>query len=275
MSRVTPSASAGNASLVKRIVSAAVLAPLVLGIVYVGEWPYVALLFAVAMVLSAEWTKLCRGAGFDRVFVVLAAASGAAAILSALGWMAAAWGAILAGGLLVCLAQWVRREGAAWPLLGVFYICIPVLSLVWLRFEPFFGLELILWLLAIIWATDTAAYLVGSRVGGPKLAPRISPNKTISGSLGGLAAAAAIGGALAHLYDLELVEMILGSVAFSVVAQIGDLFESAIKRHFKVKDSGDLIPGHGGLFDRIDSLLFGATVMAAAAAAPALTRWIG
>jgi phosphatidate cytidylyltransferase len=152
---------------------------------------------------------------------------------------------------------------------GVAYIGTACVSLLWLRADAISGLANVLLLLLLVWASDIGAYLVGRLVGGPRLAPVISPGKTWSGAAGGLMAAALVGG-LAAL-GLEqgglFWRIVLFATGLGIVAQAGDLAESAIKRRFGVKDSGWLIPGHGGLFDRLDAVLAVAPVAAALALA--------
>ena len=150
-----------------------------------------------------------------------------------------------------------------WTVLGVLYLSIPLLALVWLRALPDVGLVMILWLFLVVWTTDVMAYVVGRKVGGPKLAPSISPGKTWSGLCGGMAGAAVVAGLMSTFMEpFHLLPSIVLALGLAVVAQIGDLAESAMKRQAGVKDSGGLIPGHGGLFDRIDGLLFAAPVLA-------------
>ncbi len=136
---------------------------------------------------------------------------------------------------------------------GLFYVGIPALCLIWLREQ---GIMPVLMVILAVWMTDCGAYIVGRKVGGPKLAPVISPNKTWSGLLGGVFAAALVVGALAARYQLPYWGGYIGvGAVLAVVAQLGDLFESHMKRRAGVKDSGTIIPGHGGVLDRIDGLL--------------------
>jgi phosphatidate cytidylyltransferase len=131
-----------------------------------------------------------------------------------------------------------------------------------LRADPEQGLALVLAFFAVVWATDIGAYLVGRSVGGPKLAPAISPNKTWSGAIGGFVCGIIAGYAVARAMDVSYgpVELVAMGALISVVSQIGDLIESWWKRHFGVKDSGSLIPGHGGILDRIDGVLLASPV---------------
>lgn len=153
-----------------------------------------------------------------------------------------------------------------WLVLGVIYIAVPCIAVIWLRADPETGLATVLWLLAVIWGTDTGAYFAGRGIGGPKLAPRISPKKTWAGLGGGMIAAGAVGGATAAILGLSNASALVAfSILLAVIAQGGDLLESAVKRHFKVKDSGNIIPGHGGLLDRLDGLMTAAPAVAAVA----------
>jgi phosphatidate cytidylyltransferase len=158
--------------------------------------------------------------------------------------------------------------GASWPVAGLAYLGVAMVALIWLREAG--GWLAVLWVLLVIWSSDIGAYLSGSLIGGPKLAPRLSPNKTWAGLIGG----AVLAGVLAALFVLSAAP---GLVAFSspvalfligfllaVWSQLGDILESSLKRRFNVKDSGNLIPGHGGVLDRIDSLIFTVPVVALA-----------
>lgn len=185
---------------------------------------------------------------------------GAAMILVALG-------AALVGGysfaLLAAAAatavfyEWTRITrgwGAAWYAAGFVYALIAALSILWIRDRADNGVALVLWVFLVVWATDIGAYFAGRAIGGPKLAPSISPGKTWAGFYGGVAAATIVGGAWALFTGLPLIVLLLAPL-FAVVAQGGDLFESWMKRRAGVKDSGNWLPGHGGVFDRLDGLL--------------------
>jgi phosphatidate cytidylyltransferase len=160
---------------------------------------------------------------------------------------------------LIMMREWnglTEREGALWRAAGLFYVSIPCASLIWLRNEPL-GMQLVLYVIFTVWATDIGAYFAGRIIGGPKLAPVISPNKTWAGLGGGMLAAAVIGG-IAHSFTpcpASLLGCIGLGALIAVIAQGGDLFESGLKRRARVKDSSSLIPGHGGLLDRIDGLI--------------------
>jgi phosphatidate cytidylyltransferase len=185
-------------------------------------------------------------------------------LLIAAGREEAALVCLLAGMVLAAAAA--SLAGSAPPLwtgLGVGYVGLPALALIWLRSVPELGLALLLWLLLVVWATDSAAYFVGRTLRGPRLAPAISPSKTWSGLCGGMLGAAMTGALAAWLLGSGRLLQAAGLGALlAVVAQAGDLVESALKRAAGVKDSGTLIPGHGGLLDRIDGLLFAAPTLA-------------
>ena len=170
-------------------------------------------------------------------------------------------------GLIGCLAimEWYRLilvnrpkfPNIIFMCFGVLYVLVPCLILVWLRNNGPHGLYFIVWFFVVIWSTDIGAYLLGKSIGGAKLAPKISPNKTWAGFFGGISSAVIVSFLLYYfLYPMAgLFLFFLGCVIISIVGQIGDLFESWCKRRLGVKDSGKLIPGHGGILDRVDSLL--------------------
>ena len=147
-----------------------------------------------------------------------------------------------------------RAWGPHWTAGGFVYALVPAVALLWLRERDLQGLDLLLWVFIVTWATDIGAYFVGRAFGKKKLAPSISPNKTVAGLYGGIAAATLLAGAWVYLRDLNPALYILAPV-FAAAAQGGDLFESWLKRRAGVKDSGHWLPGHGGLLDRLDGLV--------------------
>ena len=148
----------------------------------------------------------------------------------------------------------VRGWGAAWYASGFVYALLPALALLWIRERDAHGLELLLWVFLVTWSTDIGAYFVGRAIGKRKLAPSISPGKTVEGLVGGMAVAAVVGGAFVLATGLGKPLLILAPL-FALAAQAGDLFESGIKRRAGVKDSGTWLPGHGGVLDRLDGLV--------------------
>ena len=147
-----------------------------------------------------------------------------------------------------------RAWGPRWTVAGFVYALLPAISLLWIRERDADGLDLLLWVFIVTWATDIGAYFVGRAFGQKKLAPSISPNKTVAGLYGGVAAATLLGGAWVLYRDLNHALIILAPV-FAAAAQAGDLFESWMKRRAGVKDSGNWLPGHGGLLDRLDGMM--------------------
>jgi phosphatidate cytidylyltransferase len=182
------------------------------------------------------------------------------AILIAAALLAAVQGGNLFAVIVAAIAtamfyEWTRLTkgwGAAWYISGFFYALLPAIGLLWVRERA--GLELLIWVFIVTWSTDIGAYFVGRAIGRKKLAPSISPGKTVEGLYGGVAAAALIGGAWVFAMALPRPLLILAP-AFAIVAQAGDLFESWMKRRAGVKDSGTWLPGHGGILDRLDGLV--------------------
>ncbi|MBA3667669.1 MAG: phosphatidate cytidylyltransferase [Sphingomonas sp.] len=175
------------------------------------------------------------------------------------GWPFALTVALVATVMYVEWTRMVGRWGLGWKLAGFVYCLLPALSLLWIRERAGpagigQGADLLIWVFVIVWSTDIGAYAAGRAIGGPKLAPSISPNKTIAGLVGGVACATLLGGAWA--IAAQLPEAVLWLAApFAALAQAGDLFESGLKRRAGVKDSGTWLPGHGGLLDRLDGLV--------------------
>lgn len=146
-----------------------------------------------------------------------------------------------------------KENVVKWHTKGLVYIGLPCLAVLWLRSGPN-GADIVMWMFAVIWATDTAAYFVGKSLGGPKLAPKISPKKTWSGLIGGVVASMVVGAVSSLMFAGGLTFFMWISAMLAILAQGGDLIESKVKRQFGVKDSGNLIPGHGGLLDRLDGM---------------------
>lgn len=173
---------------------------------------------------------------------------------------------LVAGVATLMFFEWTRLTkgwGAAWYISGFVYALIPALALLWIRERDAHGLELLVWAFIVTWSTDIGAYFAGRSFGRRKLAPTISPNKTIEGLYGGIAAATILGGAWAIATGLGPALLALAPV-LAVAAQAGDLFESGMKRRAGVKDSGTWLPGHGGALDRLDGLVPVAVLTAAA-----------
>jgi phosphatidate cytidylyltransferase len=267
---------AGAGNLMLRVVSAAVLAPLTLAITYAGGWLFVALCAISAGVILWEWTALVLRRADARILAPGWAALIAAAVLTGFHLGGAAWAAVAAGalfaGLLVAILPPREQRAAAadgtpaepatsalWAGGGVVYAAALLLAPAMLRGDPDWGLTALLFLFANVWVTDIAAYFCGRVIGGPLLWPAVSPKKTWSGAIGGLAGGVAASIVVAYASGIGRLG-IVGVMAFvlSVLAQAGDLFESAVKRRVGAKDASRLIPGHGGLMDRLDGFLVAA-----------------
>jgi phosphatidate cytidylyltransferase len=257
-------AGAGHRSavseLVTRSLAAFVLVPVALAAVWLGGWYFAALCLAAAVIVTAEWWRLCGHAASIAELVI--AALFYAGICYFLLQYEASTALVVLGSLIAAAAiSGAWAGGPFWRAAGVFYAGFPLFALLVIRNDAAFGLVAVIWLLVVVWATDIAAYAAGRLIGGPKIWPRVSPNKTWAGLGGGVAAAAIAGVVTAGLLD----EGSAGTLTFlsaslAVVAQAGDFMESALKRRFGKKDAGALIPGHGGLMDRVDGLLAVAAV---------------
>lgn len=247
-----------------RLLSAALLGPATLLAVWYGGLPLTLLVAVAAGFLAREWGAMSAPRRPARVTIAVIAA-----VLVAIAFtLDARWvGAWLALGIGVLVAAAVARgfgERKSDAAFGALYIGAPCLLILWLRAGEG-GAPWLLGLFLIVWAADGSAYFAGKLIGGPKLWPRFSPNKTWAGFVGGLVGAGAT--ALAHCLligpHLSLASALVMGVLTGAAAMAGDLWESMLKRRFGVKDSGDLIPGHGGLLDRVDGLMFAAVVVAA------------
>ncbi|MGH6953425.1 MAG: phosphatidate cytidylyltransferase [Alphaproteobacteria bacterium] len=247
----------------RRLTSGLALAAGAFACAYLGGPYFEALVALAALVLAWEWAGLCGGRGRASAFVLAGAGTGVV-VANGLGLPGVGLGVACAGALAVYGAA--RLDGGReplWQALGALYIGLPATALLWLRAEH--GAGTVLWLMAVVAASDIGAYAVGRSLGGPKFAPRLSPHKTRSGVAGGLASAALAGAAAGSVLDgADGWTVIWLALALSVAAQAGDLAESGVKRRFGVKDMSHLIPGHGGLFDRVDGLLVAAPALALA-----------
>jgi len=170
------------------------------------------------------------------------------------GYVFAIFAALAATAIYYEWTRIVRGWGLGWRIAGFFYALLPALSLLWIRDRSADKLDLLLWVFIVTWSTDIGAYFVGRAIGKRKLAPSISPGKTVEGLVGGVIAATLLGGVWAFVLELPPALFVLAPV-FALSAQAGDLFESWMKRRAGLKDSGSWLPGHGGLLDRLDGLV--------------------
>lgn len=247
-----------TSELSRRIASSAILSVAAILVAWLGGVFFLLFWAAAALVLWWEWAGVIKVAPRAVVLgigwaTLLCCAMALAADIAAIAFICA----IIGAGIVMAVA----REDRIWAGLGVLYAAALLLPVVLLRADPALGLIAILWLFALVWVEDTAAYFTGRQFGGPRLAPSVSPKKTWSGAIGGTIAGIAAGSIVLFLagvggHPMQLVIALIVVVS----AQIGDILESAVKRRFAVKDSSSLLPGHGGLMDRLDGFLVASCV---------------
>ena len=259
-----------------RAASALVLAPAAILATWGGGWWFAALIAAACILLAREWAVMSARGAQRLVWGAVAAALVAVVLIAHVGHVPAALITLVFGaGLAGAFARRLGQQGldAAY---GVLYLGWPAILFIWLRGQPE-GLGWTVLLFMTAWSADVLAYLVGTLLKGPKLWPRFSPNKTWSGFIGGLIGGLAAGALMvaSPWPDLGVLSVFWGALlglAGAVATMAGDLWESALKRRYGVKDAGDLIPGHGGLMDRVDGLMFAVVVIAAGRV---LLQWMG
>jgi phosphatidate cytidylyltransferase len=244
----------------QRLISALVIIPVALLAIYVGRWVYPGGITVIVSLGLREWLRMVDPQA-PRYVVVFAHAS--LLLIMAVGAsISAAFGAMLGTVLVLILFLLAARhdeDRAGWIALGIPYMAGSGLALLYLRATPEIGVNLMFYLTAVVGGTDIGAYLAGRLIGGPKLVPKISPNKTWSGLFGGMLLAAILGSSVAAGCGARYIEVAAGlAVLLAGVSQLGDVFESFFKRRSGLKESGGLIPGHGGILDRIDGLVFAA-----------------
>jgi phosphatidate cytidylyltransferase len=246
-------------NLLLRIVASLVMAPLAIALAYAGGWLWTGLVTAAAIGLFAEW------------LAVIGVRNRPLLVLGALVLLAAAWveaeqfngtNVSLVVALGVIVAAIFSRERRGWAVLGIAYALLASIASSLVRRDPASGFAALMLVLLVVWATDIGGYFAGRKIGGPKLWPQVSPKKTWAGAIGGFVASLAVAAGFAAFSFGKVVPLLLLAAALSVAAQLGDLFESAVKRRFGVKDSSHIIPGHGGLMDRLDGFV-AAIVLAA------------
>ena len=266
---------AGGDRLALRAVSAAVLIPVALAAVWIGGWALGGLAAAAAALMLREWLRLAETDAFWPLLTLALAIAATAIGLAGLKLFGAALLAIASGAALMGIVAGLAGSAASWAALAIPYIVLPAVAILWLRAEPAGGAGVVFWMLAVVWATDVGAYAVGRTIGGPKLIPRLSPGKTWAGLIGGVVAAVIVGLATPILVpEAPAMTLAVLGAGLAVVEQVGDLAESAFKRRFRVKDTANLIPGHGGALDRLDGLLFVAPAVAGLALIwPELRSW--
>ena len=261
-----------NRELLTRIISALALLPLVLFAVIYGRAPFLVMLVTAGGLMLFEWARLTRVrpllARAATITCLLLLGVGVLLFSEQIEVRDATFAAALSGLILAALSLLFRWREIFWICLGLVYVLVPVGALLYLHLAPD-GAFWVLWTLVVVWATDIGAFFAGRIIGGPKLAPIFSPKKTWAGLFGGLGLAVLAdwgGGELTEQYWraglADPLPPLLFAGALSLLSQAGDLIESALKRRFDVKDSSHLIPGHGGLLDRVDGLVFAVVAVA-------------
>ncbi|MFN3960267.1 MAG: phosphatidate cytidylyltransferase [Parvularculaceae bacterium] len=257
-------------TLLLRIMSAAALAPLALSASWAGGPAFAALIAFLCVLMSFEWARMVERKETSMVFYVLGAASAAALTLAAAGHYLLAYGAAAAGAAGAFLGA-ARDRG--WAAFGAAFFIAPAIALLWLREGGEQGAALTLLLFAIVWGADTGGYVGGRLVGGPKLSPSISPAKTWAGAAGGMALGGIAAAALAPaLLGWPTSLSFAAGAGLGLASIVGDMAESAVKRRFGIKDTSGFIPGHGGVLDRLDGMIFATSAMTAALYAHSLSR---
>jgi len=252
-------AAPGRRNLVVRIVAAFVLAPSAIVIAYLGGWLWTALVMLAAIGLYVEWLGIVGEARRLAVVASGVVALATAGIGSAFGHLELSAIALSLGLLAVAGLTPERR---VWTATGLVYAAAAEQASILLRSDPVMGWTALMLVFLVVWVTDIGGYFAGRGIGGAKLWPRVSPNKTWAGAIGGFAASLAVAAGFAAFGLGKTIPLLLLGALLSIVSQLGDLFESAVKRRFGVKDSSHVIPGHGGLLDRLDGFV-AAVVLAA------------
>jgi len=229
-----------------------------------GVMPFAVLVVLVALVVAWEWGRLVHGTEAGAIVAVLIGAAALAGILAAVGLGGLGLLALPIGAILAALLSLGRNS--IFSALGVFYAGLPTVALIWLRSDASYGLLAVIFLVAVVVTADSASFVAGRLLGRAKLWPAVSPNKTWAGLIGAVIASAVVGGLFWFaLPEASAVRLAATGGVLALVAQAGDLAESALKRRFGAKDSGTLIPGHGGVMDRVDGLVAAAAVVGIAA----------
>jgi phosphatidate cytidylyltransferase len=255
---ITTEAREGN-NLLLRIIAALVMAPLAIAIAYVGGWLWTGLVTVAAIGLYVEWLTII---GMRKPRLVLVGVL----ILLTVGWVDIGHiNGIYLSALVVLgvvAAGLLSSDHRFWTAVGMGYALAASIGSSAVRLDPLWGVAALMLVLLVVWATDIGGYFAGRLIGGPKLWPQVSPKKTWAGAIGGFAASLGVAAGFAAFGLGKIIPMLLVGAVLSIASQLGDLFESAVKRRFGVKDSSHIIPGHGGLLDRLDGFV-AAIVLAA------------
>ncbi|CAN5159050.1 phosphatidate cytidylyltransferase [soil metagenome] len=250
-----------------RAASASVLVAAAVAATWVGREAFLALVLIACGLLAVEWGRMSAPGAWRASAIAVGIVLAVCVVLTYVGQLSLALVLLVFGAAAAGLYNRTRGHLALNAAYGVLYLGWPVVLLIWLRDgHDKVGLHWTALVFAVTWSADIVAYLVGSAIGGPKLWPRFSPNKTWSGFIGGLTAGMLAGAGMAAWLEMGRLTIFWGAVlglAAALATMAGDLWESALKRRFGVKDAGTLIPGHGGLLDRVDGLMFAVVIVAA------------
>jgi phosphatidate cytidylyltransferase len=252
-------AEQGSRNLLMRVIAALVLAPIAISIAYTGGWLWTVLVTVAAIGLYLEWLAIVGAARQMRVVAPGVVGLALAGCCLAFGKVDASLVPLVLGLAGVALFSPERR---GWTTAGFGYAAAAQVASVLVRLDQFWGFVALILILLVVWVTDIGGYFAGRGIGGPKLWPRVSPRKTWAGAVGGFAASLVVAAGFAVFGLARTGPLLVLGAALSIVSQLGDLFESAVKRRFDVKDSSQIIPGHGGLLDRLDGFV-AAVVLAA------------
>jgi phosphatidate cytidylyltransferase len=248
----------GSRNLLMRVIAALVLAPLAIAIAYAGGWLWLGFVTLAAIGLYVEWLTIV-GARTPRVM-----AAGIAMLLGVAVWLGigriGATYVIAALGVVIAALLSPHRRG--WAALGGCYAFAALIASIVVRLDQVWGFTALMFVLLIVWVTDIGGYFAGRGIGGPRLWPRVSPKKTWAGAIGGFGASVVVAAGFAAFGVGKAGPLLLLGAVLSIASQLGDLFESAVKRRFDVKDSSHIIPGHGGLLDRLDGFVAAVVVAA-------------
>jgi phosphatidate cytidylyltransferase len=258
--KAAPAAHAdqGSRNLFTRVIAALVLAPLAIAIAYAGGWLWLGFVTLAAIGLYVEWLTIVGARTLRGMAAGIATLFGAAVWLG-IGRIGATY-VIAALGVIVAALLSPHRRG--WAALGGCYAFAALIASVAVRLDRTYGFTALMFVLLIVWVTDIGGYFAGRGFGGPKLWPSVSPKKTWAGAIGGFAASLVVASGFAAFGLGKAGPLVLLGAILSIASQLGDLFESAVKRRFGVKDSSHIIPGHGGLLDRLDGYVAAIVVAA-------------
>jgi phosphatidate cytidylyltransferase len=260
-SEAAPAAAAerGSRNLLMRVIAALILAPTAIAIAWAGDWLWAGLVTMAAIGLYVEWLMIVGAGRNAGVIATGTAALSLSGFCLASGRIEAALVTVVLGVVSVAFICPGKR---AWVAGGLCYAAAAEIASVLVRLDQVWGFVALVLVLLVVWVTDIGGYFAGRGIGGPKLWPRVSPKKTWAGAFGGFIASLAIAAVFASLGFGKMGPLLLLGAVLSIASQLGDLFESAVKRRFGVKDSSQIIPGHGGLLDRLDGFV-AAIVLAA------------